>query len=201
MIAPLALGPQWTDAPPMIEAIVFYALFDAFGHYPHNLFVILNRQPRLMALASLFLAIRVPAAVLGGAWGGAIGAVYGMAVTAVLGAIYWCGASLFLIHASPKLLLAAIWRTAAACCVMVGVLLPLRVIWPVEAGYGRLGLQFLAFVAAGVVLHTGTQTLLWWLSGRPEGAETKALAGAAAGWRRLASRGLSLLRRFSPIAR
>ncbi len=201
MIAPLALGPQWTDAPPMIEAIVFYALFDAFGHYPHNLFVILNRQPKLMVLGAIFLAIRVPAAVLGGAWGGSIGAVYGMAVTAVLGAIYWCGASLLLIHASPNLLLAAIWRTAAACCVMVGVLLALRQIWPVEAGYGRLGLQFLAFVAAGVVLHTGTQTLLWWLSGRPEGAETKALASAAAAWRRLVAMSLSLLRRLTPTAR
>jgi lipopolysaccharide exporter len=193
MITPLALGPQWPGAPAMIEAIVFYALFDAFGHYPHNLFIVLHRQPRLMVLSAVFLAVRVPVAIYGGWVGGAIGAVYGMAATAVFGAVFWFAASLFLIDVPARALLAGLWRTSIACMVMLAVLLPLRAFWPVERGYGVLALQLVVFVTVGALLHIGAQLLLWQLSGCPAGPETRAIGIVTQAWRRVLRTRLAVL--------
>jgi hypothetical protein len=175
MVAPLALGPQWTDAPAMIQAGVFYALFDAFGHYPQNLFVVMSRQPRLLALATVFLAVRVPVAIYGGWVGGAVGAVYGMAATALFGAVFWFVASLPLVAVSARAIISAIWRTTLAGAVMTAALLGLLRAWPVETEYGSLSLQLLVFMAFGAALHTATLLLLWRASSYPEGAEAKAV--------------------------
>ena len=179
LIVPLALGPQWSDATAMIEAIVFYALFDAIGHYPQNLFIVLNRQPRLIALSAVFLAVRVPAAIYGGMVGGATGAVYGMAATALFGAVFWFVASLPLIDVTARAVWLAIWRTLVAGSVMVFVLLILRRLWPAEHAYAPLAFQLLAFMAVGTLLHIGLLLLLWRLSGSPAGAETRAIAIAS----------------------
>lgn len=179
LLAPLALGPRWPDAPAMIEAVVFYALFDAFGHYPQNLFVVMNRQARLIVLGTVFQLVRLPLAIWGGLAGGATGAVYGMVASAVFGFVFWFAASLPLVRVRPRALVAATWRTAVAGTVMVAVLLALRRLWPAEHALALLALQLLAFAALGALLHIGVLLLLWQLSGSPAGAEARALGIAA----------------------
>lgn len=185
MIAPLALGPQWTEAPPMIAAVVFYALFDAFGHYPQNIFIVMNRQPRLLALACVFLAIRVPAAIFGGWVDGALGAVYGMVASALFGAVFWFVASLPLVQVQAGAIIRAIWRTTVAGTIMTVTLLALRAIWPVEHAYGPLAIQLLSFSVLGAGLHTGMLLLLWQWSGAPAGAERRAIGIILHTWNRL----------------
>jgi lipopolysaccharide exporter len=180
MIAPLALGPQWSDAPAMIEAVVFYA----FGHYPQNLFVVMNRQPRLLALASVFLADRVPAAIYGGWVGGATGAVYGMVASALFGSVFWFAASLPLVKVRPRAVIQAIWRSTVAGAIMVFTLLGLRTLWPAEHAYGPLAIQLLSFAALGSLLHIGVLLLLWQWSGAPPGAEERAIGIVTRLWRR-----------------
>lgn len=186
MVAPLALGPQWADATAMIEAIVFYALFDALGHYTHNLFVVLHRQPKLIALSVVFLAVRVPAAIYGGVVGGAIGAVYGMAISAVFGAIYWTILSLGLVRIPVAALWPVLWRSVAACSAMAAVLLPLGWLWPAGQTYGVIAVQLMAFMFVGASVLIAVQLLLWRLSGQPAGAESYAMGVATGGLRRLA---------------
>lgn len=185
MITPLALGPHWADATPMIEAVVFYALFDAYWHYTGALFVVLNRQPRLILLTVVFLIVRVPAAIIGGYLGGAIGAVYGMAGSAVFGSVYWFATSLALLDLPATVLWRVLWRTAAACCAMLAVLLPLRHYWPTEPDVGRVAVQMLVFIVLGASVHIGVQLLLWWASGLPDGPESRALEFARGALRRL----------------
>jgi hypothetical protein len=165
--------------------VVFYALFDAFGHYPQNLFVVMNRQPRLLMLASVFLAVRVPAAIYGGWAGGATGAVYGMTASAIFGAIFWFAASLPLVKVPAGAVIRSIWRSTVAGTVMVAALLGLRLLWPAELDYGPLAIQLLSFAALGSLLHIGILLALWHWSGSPPGAEERATAIAAKLWRRV----------------
>jgi O-antigen/teichoic acid export membrane protein len=195
MVAPLALGPQWTDAPPMIGAVVFYALFDAFGHYPQNLFIVMNRQPRLLALACVFLAIRVPAAIAGGWFDGALGAVYGMVASSLFGAIFWFIASLPLVQIRPAAIIEAIWRATVAGTVMTVTLLLWRQAWPVEHAYGPLAIQLLSFSAVGAAIYIGLVLLLWQWSGAPPGAEQRAVGIALRLWNRIQWSGFRALRR------
>lgn len=188
MIAPLALGPQWSNAPVMIQAVVFYALFDAFGHYPQNIFVVMNRQPRLLFLATIFLSVRVPAAIVGGWMGGAVGAVYGMVATALFGSVFWFVATLPLVAIRAGDLFQAIWRSVVAGGVMVTALLVLSQFWPLTPGYGPLAVRLLSFIALGASLHIGVLLLLWRHSGYPEGPEAKAM--------QLLDRSLNVLRRY-----
>jgi len=193
MIAPLALGSQWTGAPAMIQAVVFYALFDAFGHYPQNLFVVMNRQPRLLVLAVIFLSVRVPAAIYGGWVGGPIGAVYGMVATALFGSIFWFLGVRPLVSASVWSLVRASWRSAAAGALMVAALLALQQVWPLATGAVALAVRFLVFVALGAIVHVGALMLLWWWCGCPDGAEAKAVRIAEGSLSRIRRRGLSFV--------
>ena len=190
MIAPLALGPQWTGAPAMIQAVVFYALFDAIGHYPQNIFVVMNRQPRLLLLAAIFLSLRVVAAIAGGWLDGAMGAVFGMVATAIFGAVFWFAATLPLVGVGAGALCRSIWRSVVAGATMVLALLALARVWPLAQDAGGLAIQLLGFSALGAVTHVGVLLLLWRVSGCPDGAEAKAIAIAAQMLARLRRRGL-----------
>lgn len=176
MIGPIALGSQWTGASAMIQAVVFYALFDAFGHYPQSLFVAMNRQPRLLFLAVIFLSVRVPAAIYGGWVAGPIGAVYGMVATSLFGAVFWFIGARPLVTITLGSLVSATWRSAAAGTLMVAALLALQHVWPLATQAEQLVIQFLTFVALGAALHTGALLLLWRLCGCPDGPEAKAVS-------------------------
>lgn len=175
MLTPLALGAQWSDAIPMMQVGVFYALFDAFGHYPQNLFVVMNRQPRLLMLAVIFLAVRVPAAILGGHLGGATGAVYGMATSAFFGAVFWLGTSLPLVGGRAIDILRTTWRSAVAGLFMAAALQALARSWPLEVRLAMVALQLIIFIVVGAIVHVGSLFLLWRYCGSPPGAEAKAL--------------------------
>jgi len=122
-ITMLAFGPVWAGAAAMIPPTALYALFDACGHYTHNLFTVLNRQSRLVAVFALFLCVRVPSAIVGGYLAGPTGAVYAMAATAAFSAVLWTAASLPLLSIAPGVILRLMWRSFAACAAMAVLVL------------------------------------------------------------------------------
>lgn len=190
----IALGTGFAGAAPLIALAAFYAFIDALGHFTFNLFLVLERQARMVAVHALMVALRVPGVVLGAWLDGAVGAGIALVVTAVIGALAWHHQLARLLGHRLRAVAGQLWRSFAAAAAMAAVVLALRA--GLEPHGGSLGLAFLnlaILAGAGAATHLGVQALLWRLAGLPYGAERMLLdiAGRALGAlrARLAGRG------------
>ena len=190
LLTPLALGPQWMGAPALIVPCAFLGLFDAIAQYPHNLFMVLNRQKGYVVTMAAMLVIRFPLFIAATATWGMVAGVDVLAASAALSALIWMRSAMPMIGLRAGPLLEPVWRTAVSTVVMAGALLAFADLAADVQSTGALALRLATVAASGAAIQLGTQWLLWLLSGQPEGPETK-LAGFARGalpnllaWRR-----------------
>ncbi len=180
ILTPLVLGPQWAGAPALIVPCALAGLLDAVAQYPHNLFMVLNRQRSFVVTLAVMLLIRFPAFVAAASvWGMAAG-VYVLAASTALTAAIWLRSAMPLIDLRLGQLLAPLWRTAASTAAMAAVLLLCLDLDADVAGTSALAQRLVLIAVVGAAVQLGVQWLLWLLSGMPEGPETK-LAGLARG--------------------
>jgi hypothetical protein len=78
-ITRLGLGQSWSETIPLIRLCAFYALFDAIGHFTHNVYTVLHRQRRFVGVFTVALAVRLPSVVMAAIWYGVTGAAAAMA--------------------------------------------------------------------------------------------------------------------------
>ena len=180
LLTPFALGPKWTGASALFVPCAALGLLDAIAQYPHNLFMVLNRQKTYVAIMAAMLAIRFPLFVFAAAHWGMVPAVYVLAATSGLAATVWIRSAMPLIGLRIGPLLAPVWRTAVSAVVMTALLLRFADLAPDVEGTSALGWRIAAVAAGGAAIQFGTQWLLWVLSGRPEGPETKLIGLARA---------------------
>ncbi len=178
LLSPLALGPQWSGAPALIVPCALMGLTDAIAQYPHNLYMVLNRQRSFVLTLTVMLLIRFPLFVLAASAWGMVPAVYVLAASTGLTAIIWLRGAMPMIGLGWGALLAQVWRTAASVGAMSVALLGFADLEADVTGAGPLAIRLAEVAAAGAAVQLGTQWLLWVVSGTPEGPETK-LAGLA----------------------
>ncbi len=183
----LLLGPQWSAATELIRLCAFYALFDSIGHFTHNVFVVLNRQRRLVVTYAPSVVLRFGLAIWAGLTWGMAAAVWVLTITAIVNACIWTVALLPILRMRMGEVIGALWRTAAGCVVMAGVLwafVPLTtngITTPTIAG--RLAIA----VLVGGSTYIAVQMVLWQLSGARDGPEMRAWHYLRAQVRRLAA--------------
>ena len=192
----LFLGSQWTDLIPLMPLIALFGLTDAVGQNTHNLFIVLNRQARMVASYFVLIGIRLVAVYIGTLKAGVLGAAWALLLTSILNAIVWQGLANQLLEIGFWDLMGRFWRGALAALVMVAVVLP------IPAGVGtHLGFMLwpelttlLVKTLVGAVAYIGTLGLCWWLSGQPRpSAEGHILEWGAAALRRLRRPGAAAL--------
>lgn len=175
LVWPIMLGPQWRAAAELIRLCAFYALFDSIGHFTHGVFIVLNRQRRLIVTYAPIVVLRFGIAIVIGVHWGIVAAVWTLTVTAALSAIIWTGCVLPLLELRPAELLRPIWRTVASTAVMSAVLLGWLPLTAGTAGMRVIVWRFLSAVCAGAAAYVAAQLLSWWLSGQPDGPERRAV--------------------------
>jgi lipopolysaccharide exporter len=177
LIADLFLGPSWVGAGLLIRLCTAYALFDAVGHFTHNLFVVLNRQKAFVVIMAVVVAVRLPLLLVTGITWGMSAAVLMLAATAAFNGVLWMSRCLPLLHLSPWVIVQQIWRTIASCAVMA-LAVQVAIDLPAGDGGGILALseRLGTAVLVGAVVQVATQYALWQLSGAPDGPERRLLA-------------------------
>jgi O-antigen/teichoic acid export membrane protein len=176
LLTPLVLGPQWSAAPALIVPCALAGLLDAVAQYPHNLFMVLNRQRSFVVTLTVMLIIRFPVFIAAGSvWGMAAG-VYMLAASTALTAAIWMRSAMLLIDLRLGALLAPLWRTAGSTAAMAAVLLLCFDLAADVSDTSALAARLVVVAASGAAVQIGVQSLLWLASGMPEGPETK-LAG------------------------
>jgi len=170
----LALGPRWAGAATIIALCTLFAMADAVGHFTFNLFAVLDRLPRLVAIYATMVTIRLPVVILATLEAGLVGMATAMLATAILNAVIWQWQALRLIGLPAAQFCAQFWRSLAAAAVMACAVLVLRALLS-QAGGVELAAPLLLclLVACGAAVHIGTQWLLWRWAGHPPGAEAQ----------------------------
>ncbi len=176
-------GADWEAASELIRLCAFYALFDFIGHFTHNIFVLLNRQRRLVVTYAPVVVLRFAIAIWAGLTWGITAAVWVLMLTAALNAVMWTAFAMPLIELSVRELLRPIWRTAAAALAMTAAVVLTVPLAVGAASFGTALLHMLMAIAIGATTHVGTQALLWLLCGMPEGPERRAQQFIAGAWR------------------
>lgn len=171
----IVLGAKWAPAIPLIEVLTLYGLLTLTSANGAALYLSLGRPDLIVKRNLPGLAVLLPALVLGTWAYGTLGAAWALVASAAV----TCAVNFGLLHrhlqVRPGTLLAGLWRPLAAAGGMAAVLAAVKSRWPMQDGMAAIP-QVAALALLGAGVYAGLVLALWTLSGRPQGAETRALA-------------------------
>jgi O-antigen/teichoic acid export membrane protein len=168
------LGANWADAAPVLAIVAVAGAIEGISANFYIAFLVVGRPQVMAGFYAFRLAVLIGfAALLAPAHG-----ILGMALAELCGAILSMVVALLALTRAMSIslgnLIAAMWRTLLASAVMAAVLhgifgLP-------AAAPSQHSLAVLAgSVTTGGVIYLVAMIALWWISGRPAGAESWAM--------------------------
>ncbi len=178
-IVRIALGPDWLAAIPVIQILALYGFLDMPTANVKALFLALGR-PDLVAWRDIPSAVvLVPALIAGATLAGAVGAAWALVASA---AVTFIVAFAFLrrsIAVGVTDIMRVCWRPFVAALLMGGAVMGLDMRAP-DASTLLLLAETVVRGLFGAAIYIAACLGLWWLSGRPAGAEASVVAFAAA---------------------
>lgn len=172
------LGPKWAAAIPLIQILTLYGLLSLTSANGAALYLSLGRPDLIVRRNLPGIAVLLPALALGTWAYGTAGAAWAL----VLSAVVTCAVNFGLLHRHLQVSIAGLftglWRPLVAAGGMAGVLTAVKNRWPMQEGLIAILPQVAALVAVGAMAYVALVLALWVLSGRPQGAETRALGMA-----------------------
>jgi O-antigen/teichoic acid export membrane protein len=166
------LGHQWLAAIPVLEIMAISALFALLWANQFTMLYAIGmpRIPGTIAIARLFVFLPAVWGLVSdhGAWGVAVAAALANAAVLALG----LRISLPLLGVTVRAYIGALWRPLVAAAIMaVAVRLAIERFGAVESSIDGLG-QLAVAVGSGVTVYVLVLSILYFLSGRPSGAES-----------------------------
>lgn len=175
----LFLGTRWLALVPLMPLVGLFALFDAVRDYLANIFIVLERQRRLVLTYAVLMSVRIGLIVWGTSLWGLYGAAWAMLATSVVNAGLWLAMAGRLIGLDPTALRSALWRPAIAASLMAAAVAAVPdtlVPFAIRMGVMPVVVALLAKVALGAVVYCGSILVLWRVAGRhADAAETHLL--------------------------
>ena len=173
----LIMGEKWIAAIPIIEMLGIIGALNVFGLVASTLLSAHALLRPQFSITLICLGLRFALLILLVRRFGIAGAAIGC----VLGVVF--EHSMFMVVVFRQFALSVaelvrrIWRTIAAGLIMAVVLITTGLGWSHIAGdITRLTLVLTTAVVVGAAVYTAALLALWWLSGRPRGAEADGLA-------------------------
>ena len=193
----LFLGEKWLALTTLMPLVTLFGLFDAFGVYTHNVFVVLNKQAALVTTYFVLILVRLAAAIYGATSYGIEGAAWAWLITSILNATLWQVMVGPLLQLPLRTVLRALLRGSLAAVAMSGLVLLL----PADIGVRfvpsvwLVAVTFAIKVTLGAVAYIGTIVILWLAAGAPpQSAEAYLIRASADVWSRIVA-AISLRRR------
>jgi O-antigen/teichoic acid export membrane protein len=166
-----ALGAQWASATPLIQLLALHGALAALQGNNGTVWLAMGKPRATTVAAAMFLATLFPALYFCLHRYGIIGAGYAYLLANAATLPYGLWMSQRLLGFSWRAVAAALWRPLAAVTLMYCVVQLVN-----QAMAGSVpALRLVAGVAAGAACYAGTALALWWLAGRPDGAESSVI--------------------------
>jgi len=184
----LLLGPKWIGAIPMVQWLAISLIPWLWGMLLTPLSMALGQTRAMVSRNILQMGVKLPLVVVGAIKYGFAGVIGARLISETISAFYCMVIIKRLSGLTVAEQLISCWRPAIAAMAMA---IALRAVNPLLT-WGilpwQLGAQLAILIALGIAVYSGCILLLWWLSGRPPGVETTALAMAQRLRRRISRR-------------
>jgi O-antigen/teichoic acid export membrane protein len=167
----VVLGQKWLAAIPLIQVLAIYGFLSVASAGSGPVYMALGRPHLLAVVLGLALAVLLPVLIFGVMHWGALGAAWAVTLAVLVMALLDIGISTRVLRLRLRRLLVPAWRPLLAVALMIAVVLEVRLNWAAPERFQDWLILLLASVAAGAVTYIGTVTVLWFLAGRPDGAE------------------------------
>lgn len=165
------LGKAWLGAVPLIEILAFYGIVTALQANCFPIYIATGRPDLQTRLNGFYLIVLIPSMILLTKAYGLPGAAISSVATASLMLPINFTLVLRSVQGSWKQVAAIVWRPLAAATIMA---VSVRSWLGVTDGEVPTWVQLRTLIAAillGTIIYAALLLLLWWLSGRPGGAE------------------------------
>jgi lipopolysaccharide exporter len=182
-IVRVLLGPTWLEAIPLLQILAINGIIRLGSANAYSVLLAIGRAKFISHLGMLNLVLLGP--LLGGGiyFGGLAGAAWALVLMSCIGLSLSYGITLRALSIRWSRLVGAVWRSWAAAAVMA---ITLRGVFGLDVGWLALpGMQLVVGGVLGAAIYAAAHLALWWISGRPDGAERillKAFAGMRPGF-------------------
>jgi O-antigen/teichoic acid export membrane protein len=172
----LMLGPTWVEAAPLLQVVALGGAFAVLGQACHAQFDAfgLLRQDFSVILFGAVARTGLVAALL--PWFGLQGAVIGVAAALVLEQAAYLLLKWWAMPFSVRALAGVVIRPVLATVGMALIVLQLDLSAAASDSIADLVLPLGLAVGSGAISYAGLLVALWWVAGRPAGAEADLLA-------------------------
>lgn len=169
----LVLGAQWTGVIGMIEIFSVVSTLTMLTSIGAAYLTATGGIHRTFWLLVQSFAVRVPLMIACIAQWGLVGAAIGAGLSLLIDQCFGLRVVLPRINVRVKQVAAALWRPVAASAAMAGALLLAGMAWTPSADLTTSGLiiDLVTRSVSGAAVYLTALSLLWLLSGRPDGAE------------------------------
>jgi O-antigen/teichoic acid export membrane protein len=189
LIVPVALGPKWQAAVPFLALLSLSGASRSLTASTISVHYATGQPSKQTLTTGIQAATLFPAVAVGVVAFGAIGAAWAYFVHSILifmPVCYW-----ILLRTTPirfSDVWQPVWRPISAAAIMFAAVKPVADAWAVPGTLEALP-RLLAVTSIGVLIYALAIVSLWWVAGRPEGAERALLRRIGPRLRQLTSRG------------
>jgi lipopolysaccharide exporter len=166
------LGAKWLSIGPLIPVLALHGLLAAIVACSNYVLVAAGRPRDLTVLLTGRVCLTVPLLAIGVAHWAIMGAAWGLLVSSVLLLPLNHYFLATVLGVKVQDMIKACWRPALGALCMVGVLEWIKAAIEFGSGLPEQTTLLVLLTTVGAVVYAGTVMGLWWLSKRPDGAET-----------------------------
>jgi O-antigen/teichoic acid export membrane protein len=167
----IMLGEQWLSAIPLIQILCVGEFLQLVTAAASPIYIATGRPHYTAVLFAGNAIALVPLMIFGTERAGVLGAAYAsLAVTALCATLDFVLVNR-LLHLSMSRLLSGCWRSIVSVTMMVAAVAGFQTLWPNSQSPANLWLMLAASVSVGGLVYSVCGFTLWFLAGRPRGAE------------------------------
>jgi len=173
ILIPLLLGPQWTEAIPVVEILAIYGVFAVMRSNANYVYLAEGKPYIATYLAIGLILLLLPALAVLCREYGTIGAAYAFLGTDAVSVLINFAVLYKVLDVTVREILGTLWRPVLSSALMFAIVrvVPQLSLEPYDKLAGLIHL--VAVIASGGVAYLGCLYALWIMAARPVGAESR----------------------------
>ena len=177
-LVPLVLGDKWMAAIPLVSMLALYGVLSVVRSNAHYVFLAQGKPHLATYLAITQLILLIPSLIVLTMYYGVVGAAYAYMFSETAMVLISFMLLVDTLGVSVREIVLVLWRPSLAAACMYSVV-QLVALPDTLAGRDSLTLlaDFLTVVLSGVIAYAAFLYILWMISARPVGAESRVLNG------------------------
>ena len=169
----LMLGERWLAAIPILQIMAIVSTMSVFRLVSDAFYSAVGNLRLTFAMTAISAVVRVPLLLVLVSWYGLIGAAIALGLASMIDQLLYLGATLPRLGIAAYELAGRLWRAAGACVAMAACLHAMDMAWTPTTAIGPLpiALDLLGRCGIGALAYATVAAVLWFVAGRPDGAE------------------------------